>query len=102
MRASHSSTVCDIVMPAAIASASRLLNQQRIQLSFAYCTTSRNGGEVTVNCTLFDSICLVAAAAPVKNCAESAAALSRQRSAAEMPPCNCIDLRKIKARTSLY
>ena len=49
-----------IVMRRPISSASRPLNQQRSQLSFAYCTTSRNGGEVTVSCTLLSRIARVA------------------------------------------
>ena len=45
-----------MVMPAPMASASSPLNQQRSQLSFAYCTTLRNGGDVTVSCTLSSAI----------------------------------------------
>jgi hypothetical protein len=46
----HSGTVRAIVIGTAFGSMPQ--NQQRSQLSSAYCTTSRNGGEVTTSCTL--------------------------------------------------
>jgi hypothetical protein len=47
----HCSTVLAMVMFFSICFISILLNQQRSQLSWEYCTISKKGGDVTVNCT---------------------------------------------------
>ena len=67
MTADQSSTVLLIVMRRPMSFASMPLNQQRSQLSLAYCTTSRKGGEVTVSCTLRSRRLRVEAAEPSRN-----------------------------------
>ncbi|MNC85263.1 hypothetical protein D3C83_08540 [compost metagenome] len=91
-----------MVMRLPIFPASKPLNQQRSQLSRVYCTTSRNGGEVTVSCTLFAGISLVAQASLESNSASVAALRNRQRSAAPNRPCSCRVFLSISARMSRY
>jgi len=85
MTSVQASSLRDMVMPAATASASRPLNQQRSQLSPAYCTTSRNGGEVTVRATVPSASSGVLRASRVMKRAEAAAPWRLARSAAVRP-----------------
>src|SRR5262245_38431784 len=68
----HASTVRAIVIGTALLSMPQ--NQQRSQLSSAYCTTSRNGGDVTTSCTLASANCGISCAGPVVSTASRARA----------------------------
>jgi hypothetical protein len=65
----HASTVRAIRI--GTASASMPQNQHRSQLSSAYCTTSRNGGDVTTSCTLASANAGIAEAGPVASTAST-------------------------------
>src|SRR5262245_1327925 len=87
----HCSTVLDIAIEEAIASASMWLNQQRSQLSFAYCTMSRKGGEVTVSVTHPAGIVGVDSASLTRNWASAAAVRKRPPSRELSPRWSCSD-----------
>ena len=85
-----------------MAAASMPLNQQRSQLSFAYCTVSRNGGEVTVSATEASGICGVSQASAAMKTACRARRRIASRRGASRPDSSCRDFLAIRSRTFLY
>ena len=75
-------------------------NQHRSQLSSAYCTTSRNGGDVTTSCTLLLGTASIDDAGPVVSTAMSAIPLLRLRHSVSVSASSARDFFSRMPRTS--
>src|SRR6185437_15039680 len=96
MASLHASSFLGMVSFTDLGSTSR--NQQRSQLSSAYCTTSRNGGEVTTSETESGGSLCVLSAGTLSSSARSATAANVPRTTVVTSPSSC-DFLKMQSAT---